>query len=165
MSNVGEEITGAYLGYCCGCEFVSYNVQTLDQQGEVDVIGLRTGNGKRKPEIFVCEVATHTRGLDYGNNSKRLRAKFSKGLQLVRKVFPKYRVTVMLWCPKVTGKAKKDVDSVARHLTKKHGTKLELVINKRYRTCIDKLRERAKAHKNEIKNSDVMRFLQILERL
>jgi hypothetical protein len=162
VSNVGEEITGAYLAYCYGCEFISYNVQTPDGQGEVDVIGLRTGRGKNKPQIFVCEVAAHTRGLDYGDNYKKLRDKFTRGIRLVRKVFPGYRATLMLWCPKVTRKAERDVGRVVRHLSKKHRRKLKLVINDRYKQCIDELRDKAKNHENEVKNSDVMRLLQIL---
>jgi hypothetical protein len=165
MPNVGEEITGAYLGYCLGCEFVSYNVPTLDKQGEVDVIGLRTGGGKSKPKVFICEVATHIRGLDYGNNYSKLRDKFSRGLSLARKAFPGHRVNLMLWCPKVRGKAKKAVDRVVRHFSKKHRRKLKLFINETYNQCIGELRDKAKNHQNEVKNSDVMRLLQILESL
>jgi len=49
MQNIGEEIVGDWLKLCCGCEFVEYNLQTPDTQGEIDVVGI---NVKKKGSCF-----------------------------------------------------------------------------------------------------------------
>ena len=38
--NIGEELVGAWLGVIEECDFVQYNVQTRENQGEIDVVGL-----------------------------------------------------------------------------------------------------------------------------
>ena len=62
MHNVAEEITGEYLRYIKGCNFVEYNVKG-PHQTEIDVIGLKMAENT----IYVCEVAAHVQGLQYVN--------------------------------------------------------------------------------------------------
>ncbi len=45
MQNPGEEFVGEYLRHIRGCEFVQYNLQTTDVQGEIDVIGINMARG------------------------------------------------------------------------------------------------------------------------
>lgn len=79
MQNIGEEICGEYLNHILNCEFITYNVTNPDIQGEIDVIGINLQDKK----IYVCEVATHTMGLQYVSNKRpddynRFMAKFEK---------------------------------------------------------------------------------------
>ena len=61
-TEIGESIAGSYLRYIVGCEVVVYNTQTA-RQGELDVIGIRTATPR---DVWLCEVATHLEGLEYG---------------------------------------------------------------------------------------------------
>ena len=53
--NIGEEICGEWLRHIKGCDFVQYNVQTHDAQGEIDVIGINLD----ERIVYACEVAIH----------------------------------------------------------------------------------------------------------
>ena len=68
MQNIGEEICGEYLNHILKCDFVSYNILTPGVQGEIDVVGIDLTN----KIIYVCEVATHTQGLLYVTNKRRM---------------------------------------------------------------------------------------------
>jgi hypothetical protein len=56
-ADLGESLVGAYLRHVEKCQVVVYNSFFTDQQGEVDVVGLR-GH-----EAIVCEVTTHIKGM------------------------------------------------------------------------------------------------------
>ena len=52
MQTPGEELVGEYLRHIRGCEFVQYNLQTSEVQGEIDVIGLQAVTvGQRASEV------------------------------------------------------------------------------------------------------------------
>lgn len=173
MQNIGEEIAGQYLKYCRYCEFIDYNLQTVETQGEIDVVGI---NAKLK-EIYLCEVATHLEtGLQYTSNARpdnveRFIKKFSKDIEYAKKYFPDYRIHVMLWSPIVKrGKdnAKndqaRDVRQVLDEIEKKYGIEVEAVINQNFLDKLQELRDIA-AEKTEELKSPVMRYLQIEEKL
>jgi hypothetical protein len=60
---MGEYVVGGYLKEILGCEFVDYGIRPpgggLVGLGELDVLGLRFSDRT----AFLCEVATHTQGL------------------------------------------------------------------------------------------------------
>ena len=68
---VGELVVGAYLKEVLGCDFVDYNVRAPGGgragQPEFDVLGLHFGDRT----AYLCEVATHLGGLNYGGKSYR----------------------------------------------------------------------------------------------
>jgi len=84
--NIGEEIAGTYLKVCKNCDFVEYNLYTIEVQGEIDVVGIDTKNKK----VFICEVAIHLEtGLQYvkdkrPDNYNRFIKKFEKDIILFR---------------------------------------------------------------------------------
>ncbi len=41
--DIGESLVGAYLWHIVACEVVTYNSFFADRQGEVDVVGIKTG--------------------------------------------------------------------------------------------------------------------------
>lgn len=59
MFNIGEEIVAAYLRYIEGCDFVEKNLPTLDEQGEIDVIGI---NLKKRFSTSVRSPSTWLQG-------------------------------------------------------------------------------------------------------
>jgi hypothetical protein len=68
LTDVGEYLVGAYLQLHEECEVVDYNVRPpgggLEGLGELDVVGFNF----KTNSAFLCEVATHIRGLLYVNN-------------------------------------------------------------------------------------------------
>ena len=101
MQTPGEELVGEYLRHIRGCEFVQYNLQTSEVQGEIDVIGINMANRT----LYVCEVAVHLiTGLQYVKNKRpdnidRFISKFTKDIQYARSALPDYQHVFMLWSP------------------------------------------------------------------
>jgi hypothetical protein len=171
--NIGEEICGEWLRHAKHCEFIQYNLKTLDVQGEVDVIGL---NMKTRT-VYACEVAIHlTTGLHYNkggqpDNVKRLTRKFKKDVDYVCRAFPDYTRVFMLWSPVVRNQkagAKynqiKDVQDIADALKSECKVEIELIVNRKFQEALAKLREVARKTKSEM-DSSVMRYLQVEEHL
>jgi hypothetical protein len=171
--NIGEEICGEWLRHVEKCEFIQYNLQTQDVQGEVDVIGL---NMKTRT-VYACEVAVHlVTGLQYNKNGqpenvKRLTTKFKKDIAYLCKAFPDYTPVFMLWSPVVrnqkTGSKHnqlKDIQDIAVMLKAECAVEIELVVNKKFQEALSALREIARKTRNEL-DSSVMRYLQVEEHL
>lgn len=168
MPNLGEEICGEYLKYILKCEFVSYNVSTLEVQGEIDVIGIDIDN----KIIYICEVAVHTTGLQYVKNNKpddysRFVSKFVKDIKYVRDHFPNYKIELMLWSPivKISGDKAKyntlvELNKVAKYFKDNYELNLKLVINHEFKKAIQDLKEYTDSVTSEFK-SNVMRMFQI----
>jgi len=169
MRNIGEEIAGEYLKWCRGCDFITYNVNTQDAQGEIDVVAIHL----KREKIYVCEVAVHLEtGLHYVKNHRpdnvdRFVKKFSKDIEYVQKYFSKFEIIAMLWSPivkdqKVGSKYNQlnDVRKIQKIIINRYGITLDLVINEKYLSYPDDLREKAKQDTAEIK-SPVMRLMQI----
>jgi Holliday junction resolvase-like predicted endonuclease len=101
MQNIGEEITGAWLQVCEDCEFIQYNLQTPDIQGEIDVIGINT----KQKILYICEVAIHlVTGMQYVKNNQpdnvaKFLKKLNKDIDYAEKYFPDYTWKYMLWSP------------------------------------------------------------------
>ena len=103
MQNIGEEITGEYLRIVRKCDFIQYNLQNPDIQGEIDVVGIDL---KRKI-VYLCEVAIHLiTGLMYvdqkskqPNNVKKLIQKLEKDRAYALEYFPDYKHVLMIWSP------------------------------------------------------------------
>src|SRR6266849_4060802 len=156
----GEFLVGAYLKLVEECDVVDYNVRIpgggLEGLGELDVVGL---NFKAKT-AFVCEVTTHILGLLYKNNAEsvaRVRRKHLRQRRYAKRFLKSFDThKFMFWSPVVP------VGYLTTHLNKIDG--LDVVINGRYKGCIDKLRLLAKKHAHETQNPS-FRVLQILEHL
>ena len=168
MQNIGEEICGEYLRNILKCDFVSYNIVNPDIQGEIDVFGIKLIT----KEIYICEVATHTRGLQYVKNKKpddfnRFTNKFKKDIFYAEKYFKEYTIIPMLWSPIVkisNPKAKyntfNELQRLKKTLKDKHTLDLQLFINESFYEALNKLKEYASKQTAEF-NSPVMRIFQI----
>lgn len=176
MPDPGEELVGEYLKNILGCEFVEYNLQTPDVQGEIDVIGINIDEKK----LYVCEVATHLQGLQYTkkkdgktgpDNVDRFIKKFRKNIPYAEKYFSDFEMKFMIWSPvvRVAGSDAKhnpiaDLDKVSDVLEEELGYKIEAVVNEDYQRCLDELCAYASKETKELK-SPIMRTLQIQEHL
>jgi len=173
MQNIGEEIVGEFLRVIFGCDFVSYNVYTQEDQGEMDVVGIDLLNRK----VYICEVATHLiTGLQYVRNGqpdnvRRFTAKFVKSLRYAKNHFKNYSIELMLWSPIVKDQGSKaknnqmrDIKKIKSHMSSKHKCTVTAIINDKYQTCLDALRAYARRETKEMK-SPVLRIMQIEEKL
>jgi hypothetical protein len=160
-TDVGEYLVGAYLKIIELCDVVDYNarppVPGLEGMGELDVIGLNFTN----KTSFLCEVATHLGGLEYGKG-------YDDSLLQVRKKHDRQRVYAqrylsdfehhqfMFWCPRVPkGKLTKGLSEIEG---------LELVINEEYTRRVKELCKMAEGPPKDYGNP-VFRVLQILGHL
>ena len=172
MENPGEEITGNYLKWVLGCDFVEYNLAIKEQQGEIDVIGYNI----QENAVYICEVVTHLEiGLRYTKNNQpdnvnRLIKKFEKDIKYASDYWPDYSVIFMLWSPIVkstkTGSKHNqmnDVKEIKDTIKEKFGVSIELIINEKYLDCLQELKKIAKDTTQAIPTT-IMRFLQIDEK-
>lgn len=170
MQNIGEEICGEYLKHIKKCDFVSYNVSHPDVQGEIDVVGISL----EQKTIYICEVATHTGGLQYvtddrPDNFNRFNSKFKRSIDYAKKYFPNYpKIILMLWSPIVrvaTEKAKYDPYSellrLKSHIDSEHALDLELIVNKDFLDAMKELKAVAYKTTAAFNTSSVMRIFQI----
>lgn len=156
-TDCGEYIVGAYLKIIRKCGFVDYNVKTpdggLEGLYELDVIGLDFASNT----AYLCEVTTHLHGTSNPGYVKKIKEKHRFQKKYAKKHL-KYFATkrFMLWSPIVP------VGKITSALSKI--SSLELVINKDYTECINRLRRQAQVTKRDAGNP-FFRYLQILEQL
>jgi Holliday junction resolvase-like predicted endonuclease len=170
MEDPGEQIVGEYLKWVKNCEFISYNVQTGEKQGEIDVIGI---NIKEKI-IYFCEVATHLGGLQYvnkkdnkSNNKQKLIDKFEKDIKYSEN-FGKMNKKIMLWAPiiiipkKVSAKNNQleDINFVKSHIKETTGIDIELIYNEKYIDALNEL-EQIIITKSNVLSNPISRYIQI----
>ena len=161
MPEVGEEIVGAWLRYCAECDFVDYNVTLRDPAGEIDVIGVNLN----EKIGYICEVATHTRGLGYERNKETILNKFMRAVNYGKTHLETldFKLRFMFWAPVVrSGEQTTAIEEVRGAILERCDTDLELVVNESYLGKLDQLR---KAASLQTRNSPhtVFRFLQIEE--
>jgi len=174
MANPGEEVTGNYLKWVLGCDFVEYNLSLEEEQGEIDVIGYRAD----ERTVYICEVATHLEiGLQYTKNGRpdnvdRLFKKFEKDMRYAMDYWPDSGVIFMFWSPIIKiakpnakNDQMKDLELVQKKLIEKFGDygKIEFIINEKYLECLQELQKTAIEH-TEAMPTTIMMFLQIFEK-
>ena len=159
-TEMGEYIVGAYLKLEEDCDFVDYNVRPpgggLSGLGELDVVALNLTSDT----AYLCEVTTHIGGLLYKNNKttiERVKQKHRRQRQYAKKYLKNFKNhRFMFWSPVVPQ------GFLTENLTRIRG--LELIINGKYKECVNKLRRRARAEAQNTGNP-FFRTLQILEHM
>lgn len=142
-TEMGEFIVGAYLQQQLHCDFVGYNVRPaihgLEGLAEMDVVGLRFLDR----HAFLCEVATHLDGLQYGTYEKtisKLKEKFDRQKSYALRHLKNFDVIHhVFWSPIVRSRV---VIEALRELATQG---LEVVINDTYTKRFNELEEAAKA--------------------
>ncbi len=173
LMNVGEQLVSSYLRYICGCEFIQTNLNTVEQHGEIDVVGI---NLKEK-KVYVCEVAIHlTTGLQYvkekrPNNIQKLTEKFSRDIEYATKHFSEYVRHFMLWSPIVKDSQGDPqynqlghLAAVKTNIKEKYDVELECVVNEAFHSSLKELRQFAAAQTSALQ-CPLLRLLQIEELL
>lgn len=160
-TEMGEYVVGAYLKMVLGCDHVGFNVRPpgggIKGLGEFDVVGMHFGSAT----AYLCEVATHISGLNYGKGNKeapeKVIAKLRRQRDYARECLPLFNNQVfMFWSPNVPRGAMTD------ELSKIEG--LQLFINQTYTQAVDQLRTEARKTKADTGNP-FFRALQIIEHL
>ena len=155
---MGEYVVGAYLKLELGCDVVDYNVRAPGggRRGlqELDVIGLDFEHRT----AYLCEVATHIRGLDYGGSYDETVARISRKFVCQRDYARDYLSSFKtahfeFWSPNVP------LGALSEKLQQIEG--LDLVINTKYRDRVAVLQRRAAREFQETGNP-FFRSLQIL---
>lgn len=161
--DIGESLVGAYLRYVRGCEFILFNTFLPGEQGEIDVIGMKTGERRT---VYFAEVTTHLGGMTYGGTQKtidKVRDKLTRAQRFAEDRFPQYEAYFEIWSPRV---AKGTVTTAFARMAAEFPRpgRLSFVINESYG---DRLRELiAVARSNEKATSDPgFRMLQLLARV
>lgn len=159
ITDVGEYLVGAYLQLINNCDVVDYNVRPpgggLEGLGELDVIGLDL----KQQKAYVCEVTTHIRGVLYKDNQTtvvRIKKKHERQKSYAEKYLSQFQCEFMFWSPVVP------VGYITKHLAEIDG--LQLVINGRYKNCINHLQNLAESTTHDARNP-VFRVLQILKHM
>jgi hypothetical protein len=158
-TEMGEYVVGAYLRLCEHCDVIDYNarpsVSGVDGMTEIDVIGMRF----RDQTAFLCEVATHLEGLNYGSYAetvKRVLAKHDRQRAYAQSNLAAFaNLRFMLWSPRVP------IGALTKALDRDG---LELVVNEKYAECVGCLRRLARKTTKDIGNP-FFRSLQIMEHL
>lgn len=157
-TSIGEYIVGAHLKLIQHCDFVDYNVSApgggLEGLNEMDVLGLNMS----EKTAYLCEVATHIRGLDYGGNQdtvEKIKKKHESQRWYAKNHLTHFdKFEYMFWSPYVP------VGYMTENLSKVDG--LTLVINKNYSSQLKKLSRLAGETTHNTTNP-VFRMLQIME--
>ena len=159
-TEMGEFVVGAYLKIIEKCDVVDYNVRPpgggLKGLGEIDVIGLSFD----RKAAYICDVATHIRGLQYGPQKvtvERVKKKFKRQQEYARENLKGFKKRYfMFWSPVVPRGYLTD------QLSRIKG--LQLVMNEEYTARVDRLMMEAAKITNDVGNP-FFRVLQILNRL
>jgi len=160
--DIGESLVGAYLRYVRGCEFVLFNTYLPGEQGEIDVIGMKS----EPREVYFGEVTTHLGGMTYGGNTQtveKIRSKLARAQKFAADRFPDYEHYYEIWSPRVPeGQMTAAFDRMTEEFPSEG--RLTFVINKTYGDRIQQLVEIART--NEKSTSDpAFRLLQVLARV
>jgi hypothetical protein len=159
-TEMGEYVVGAYLKMVKGCDHVGFNVRPpgggIKGLGELDVVGMHFGSAT----AYLCEVATHIDGLNYGKGNQevfdKVVAKLRRQREYAQESLSLFSTQVfMFWSPNVSR-------GVMAELNKIEG--LQLFTNQTYSEAVEKLRTEARRTKADTGNP-FFRALQIIEHL
>jgi hypothetical protein len=162
MLDIGESLVGSYLRYIEDCDFVHY--ETYDEgQGELDVLGMRLSDKR----VWLCEVAIHLGGLEYGKgyagSRDKVKQKIDRAEVLAERLFSDQQATYEFWSLRVP----KGLATMLEELEaeyKGRGLDVAFIINERFTQRIDQLRERA-AKDMKSTAEPAYRLLQVLAHL
>ena len=154
---MGEYLVGGCLKEILKCDFVDYGVRArgggLAGLNELDVLGLRFYD----KTTYLCEVTTHTLGLNYKNYAttiERITKKYECQQNYASSFLHNFEQHhFMFWSPRVP------VGGLTVGLQAIEG--LELIINEDYTRRVEQLKEHVMTAKQDLGNP-FLRALQIL---
>jgi Holliday junction resolvase-like predicted endonuclease len=159
---IGESLVGSYFKYIEGCKVVVYDTPLDGEQGDIDIIVLDETTEK----VYICDVATHIQGLQYGNYDKtvkKLEEKIYRSAKFAKRNFNDKNVVFMIWSPRVPTGLEEKLTKLRKRIRNKV-IEIDFVINKVYTDKIEQLKKKAKENASAT-NEPAFRLLQILEHL
>jgi len=165
--DIGESIVGAYMRYIRECEVVVYNTFLRDQQGEIDVVALKTGSPR---EVWLCEVTTHIGGMLYVGSGgsdgtiSKLRDKLSRARAFAEVTFPGDPLHFEIWSPRVAKGKLTEAFDVLKAEAEAQGMDLDFVVNEDYTEKIRALANHARRNPSAT-SEPAYRMLQVLTHL
>jgi hypothetical protein len=160
--DAGEFVVGAYLQVVVGCDLITYNARPgtggREGQAEFDVLGLDFKN----QTAYMCEVATHLQGLNYGGKTSestllKVQEKYARQRAYAEQNLMSFaHRRYQFWSPYVPR------GFLTQGLAQLEG--LELFINEGFTECVDELQARAATTRKDYGNP-FFRSLQILAAL
>lgn len=157
---MGEYLVGAYLKLILGCGVVDYNARPpgggLEGLGELDVVGLDFASER----AYLCEVTTHLKGLQIGDDAestiRKLAEKHARQREYAKAHLhlPTFSVRFMYWSPRV----RRGLMSALA------ATGFELFVNEAYTKAMEELCAKARSSTSDA-NNPAFRVLQILEHM
>lgn len=163
----GELLVGSYLRLVNECELMMYNQRSPKEgnQLEIDVIGVDKTTTDQQ-QVYVCEVTTHLRGVQYGNYQQsldKIEKKFERDKGYITEVFPEADLySFQLWSSVVKPGLKKRLPELQSVFEADENMRLDLVVNGEYSNRIGTLKQRASETAKQHGELD-FRVLQILE--
>ncbi len=143
MLDIGESLVGSDLRYVENCDFVHYETYG-EGQGELDVLGMRLADKR----VWLCEVAIHLGGLEYGKgyagSRDKVRQKIDRAEALADRLFSDQQATYEFWSLRVP----RGLVGMLTELEQEYigrGLDVSFVINDTFTERIEALRERASA--------------------
>jgi hypothetical protein len=155
--DLGESLVGAYLRHIERCSVVVYNNFFPDQQGEVDVVGIR---GIRPREVFLCEVTTHIDGMDT-KMIERIDGKLARLREFAELTYPGEQYHYQWWSPNVPTGKRANAFELVRTQWAEEGRSLELIFNQAYTSRVAALIDYARRHSSTT-SEPAYRLLQVL---
>jgi Holliday junction resolvase-like predicted endonuclease len=162
-NDIGENLVGSYLRYVERCDFVVHNTQLDEEQGEIDVIGMRLAT----KEVIFCEVTTHILGMQYGTYDStvaKVRAKIERASKFAKTMFPTDRRRYEIWSPVVPKGKLTARFAELEHAYTDGDLDVQFVINDEYANRIQALIDDARSN-SKATSDPAYRLLQILTRL
>lgn len=164
---VGQYGVGAFLRFVENCNYVLYNQATGEEQGEMDIIGIRDADRV----VFVCEAAFHLRGLRYSSRNReagagasakavieRISKKFRRAREAISRMFPGYDPRYQFW----TIRSRPGINDLWPQMCKELRVQIEFIHGIEFSQRMDRLRDKARRDTHYIDNP-FYRTLQILE--
>ena len=165
--DIGESIVGAYMRYIRGCEVVVYNTYLRDQQGELDVVALKTGPPR---QVWLCEVTTHIGGMLYpgpagsDGTPRKLCDKIQRAREFATVTFPDEQLRFEIWSPYVpVGKLTQAFASLEAE-AEQLDMDLAFIINEEYTNRLGELVNHARSNSSATAEP-AYRMLQVLTHL
>jgi hypothetical protein len=161
--DIGESLVGAYMRHVEKCSIVIYNSFFAEQQGEVDVVGVKPGEPGEPRTVYLCEVTTHIDGLNPPLIA-RVPGKLNRLREFADETFPGEHHVYQWWSPNVPPGVRLNAFERIQKERAEEGQILELVFNAEYTARITALVEAAKTNSSTT-NEPAFRMLQVLTRL
>ncbi len=162
MLDIGESLIGSYLRYVENCDFVHYQTHG-EGQGEIDVIGMRLSDRR----VWLCEVAIHLAGLEYGKgyagSRDKVRQKIDRAEKFAKRLFSDQNTAYEFWSLRVPMGLATMLDELQQEYSSR-GLDVDFITNEKFTERIEALRAKAAATEKATAEP-AFRLLQILTHL